>query len=227
MYPDYKTTGTPTDEYASCIKPDGAVDTSRPGCMNACIGTPGQQGCPKVALPYVFKAPATIKGIEGSMYVMEFVGPNKATWRVAVKYPTHLEYGQEGTAIIDTANKTAKFTTTPLTPDELFGQSCGPFPYAMYGANLDKCDAMVAANPTKEYRMNMCAATLANPAMSNPSRWCSMYQGNNQATGKLFPEYARCIKADGMVDMSRPRCANVCKGKPGQNGCPGRPPVPK
>jgi hypothetical protein len=54
-----------------------------------------------------------------------------------------------------------------------------------------------------------------------------MFQGDNKTTGQIFPEYARCIKANGMVDMTKTRCANVCRGKPGQNGCPGRPPVPQ
>ncbi|AGE55619.1 hypothetical protein ATCVMN08101_359L [Acanthocystis turfacea Chlorella virus MN0810.1] len=115
----------------------------------------------------------------------------------------------------------------PFTVDDLFAQSCGPFPYTNYAANLEKCDAAITANPTKEFRMNMCAATLANPTASNPARWCSMFQGNNQITGTLFPEYARCIKPDGYVDMTKPRCANACKGKPGQYGCPGQAPVPK
>ena len=104
-----------------------------------------------------------------------------------------------------------------------FNEQCGPFPFIKYRNNVDKCDALVAARPDREFRMNMCAAALANPAASNPARWCSMYPGDNQATGTVLPEYARCIKPDGMVDMTRARCANVCKGKPGQNGCPGRP----
>lgn len=104
----------------------------------------------------------------------------------------------------------------------VFNEQCGPFPYTKYGANLATCDDLVTGHPFKEFRMNMCAATLANPTASNPARWCSMYPGNNQSTGTVLPEYARCIKANGMVDMTKPRCANACKGKPGQNGCPGR-----
>ncbi|AGE57623.1 hypothetical protein ATCVNTS1_371L [Acanthocystis turfacea Chlorella virus NTS-1] len=115
----------------------------------------------------------------------------------------------------------------PVPAEVTFNQICGPFPFTKYGVNLATCDAIVTGNPAKEFRMNMCAATLAKPAISNPARWCSMYPGNNQTTGKVFPEYARCIKANGMVDMTKPRCANVCKGKPGQNGCPGRPPASK
>ncbi|AGE59725.1 hypothetical protein ATCVTN60342_323L [Acanthocystis turfacea Chlorella virus TN603.4.2] len=115
----------------------------------------------------------------------------------------------------------------PVPAEVTFNQTCGPFPFANYGANLATCDALVTANPIKQFRMSMCASTLAKPTVSNPAKWCSMYPGDNQATGKVFPEYGPCLKANGMVDMTKPRCANVCKGKPGQNGCPGRPPASK
>ncbi|AGE55618.1 hypothetical protein ATCVMN08101_352L [Acanthocystis turfacea Chlorella virus MN0810.1] len=128
---------------------------------------------------------------------------------------------------MNTNSKFFRVAQEPFTVDDLFSQSCGPFPYTNYATNVAKCDAAVISNPSREFRMNMCAATLARPKESNPARWCSMYPGPNQTTGKVLPEYARCIKANGYVDMTKPRCANVCKGKPGQNGCPGMKPVTK
>ncbi|AGE49123.1 hypothetical protein ATCVBr0604L_327L [Acanthocystis turfacea Chlorella virus Br0604L] len=113
----------------------------------------------------------------------------------------------------------------PQPVEITFNKTCGPFPYTNYAANLATCDAIVTANPAKYLRTNMCAATLAKPTVSNPARWCSMYKGNNQVTGTVFPEYAQCIKTNGMVDMTKVRCANACKGKPGQNGCPGQKPL--
>jgi len=120
-------------------------------------------------------------------------------------------------------NRPAPILKIYKSPEVIFSEKCNPFPYTKYATNLAECDYLATANPAKEFRMNMCAATLANPAASNPARWCSMYPGNNQSTGTVLPEYARCIKANGYVDMTKPRCANACKGKPGQNGCPGRP----
>jgi hypothetical protein len=85
-----------------------------------------------------------------------------------------------------------------------------------------KCNIAAAARPDLQLRHEVCKKTAYRGKFTQKGvgqeiyAGCDMYNWDNTSNGKVFPEYAHCIKPGGMQYTD---CQIACYGYPDQEGC--------
>ncbi|AGE51230.1 hypothetical protein PBCVCVG1_583L [Paramecium bursaria Chlorella virus CVG-1] len=110
--------------------------------------------------------------------------------------------------------------TTPVEdPEKLFQEKCStPREAAL---NFHECGLEYPMKyPETKFRSRICRDSVNGPNdFTIEGRECGFYQGNRPLEGTPYPEYEKCFKADGSVNLMDKDCAESCFIYPAQTAC--------
>ncbi|AGE49896.1 hypothetical protein PBCVCan184_635L [Paramecium bursaria Chlorella virus Can18-4] len=110
--------------------------------------------------------------------------------------------------------------TTPVEdPEKLFQEKCStPREAAL---NFQECGLDYPMKyPETKFRSRICRDSVNGPNdFTIEGRECGFYQGNRPLEGTPYPEYEKCFKADGSVNLMDKDCAESCFIYPAQTAC--------
>ncbi|AGE51908.1 hypothetical protein PBCVCVM1_619L [Paramecium bursaria Chlorella virus CVM-1] len=104
-------------------------------------------------------------------------------------------------------------------PEKLFQEKCStPREAAL---NFQECGLDYPMKyPETKFRSRICRDSVNGPNdFTIEGRECGFYQGNRPLEGTPYPEYEKCFKEDGSVNLMDKDCAESCFIYPAQTAC--------